>query len=201
MIDQLAAQDAAAAVARGTSVAQVAESWKVSPGTLYRAFKRYDITLPNMRQNAETHLDLHAQSGVPPEVYAHRASISLATMRRYAWGLDRKLPVNTHAERVAYWQAKLDTFNPQHARAFCALHDLPLPMVAHWYHKLNNPPQLLLWGFNELLTVEGDQFRDFSRYADKDASLYALGQGKHAVPIGIRLANEVFSFTRQYQQH
>jgi transposase-like protein len=186
------ARQAADLVASGSTVLEVAQGWGVAPSTLYNALRRHGIKLERERTPAKDHLDLQAASGTPPEIYALRAGLTLNTLRRYAWENSRKLPMNSYAERKAYWEAQLDSFNPYTARAFCVLNNLPVPMVAHWYHKLNNPSQLLLWGFTQLMLVPGDQFADVTRFNDPDATLFALGKGKTVVPIGIRLANEVY---------
>lgn len=186
------AQQAAALVAGGMSVVEVAQSWDVSASTLYSAFRRYDIQLERHTTSAAEHLELQRASNTPPELYAHRAGLTLNTLRKYAWECGTALAMNSYAERKAFWEEKFDTFNPFNARAFCVLNDLPVTMVAHWYHKLNNPSQLLLWGFANLMTVPGNQFADVTRYNDPAATLFALGKGKTVVPIGIRLANEVY---------
>lgn len=186
------AQQAAALVAGGMSVVEVAQGWGVSASTLYSAFRRFEIELQRPTTSAAEHLELQRASNTPPELYAHRAGLTLNTLRKYAWECGAALAMNTYAERKAFWEEKFDTFDPANARAFCVLNDLPLTMTAHWYHKLNNTSQLLLWGFTQLMGVRGDQFADVTRYNDPAATLFALGKGKTVVPIGIRLANEVY---------
>ena len=186
------AQQAAGLIAAGTSVREIAEGWEVSTSALYSAMRRHGIQVERPVITAKEHVALQQASGTPPEVYAARAGLTLNTLRRYAWQDGQTLAMNTYAERKAFWEEKFDTFNPFNARAFCVLNDLPVTMVAHWYHKLNNPSQLLLWGFANLMTVPGDQFADVTRYNDPAATLFALGKGKTVVPIGIRLANEVY---------
>lgn len=187
------AQQAAALVAGGMSVVEVAQSWDVSASTLYSAFRRFDIELQRPTTSAAEHLGLQRASNTPPELYAHRAGLTLNTLRKYAWECGAALAMNTYAERKAFWEEKLDTFDPANARAFCVLNDLPLTMVAHWYHKVFSPSTLLLWGFTQLMAVRGEQFADIERYNDPEATQFALGIGKTVVPISIRLANEVFS--------
>jgi hypothetical protein len=186
------AQQAAGLIAAGTSVREIAEGWEVSTSALYSAMRRHGIQVERPVITAKEHVALQQASNTPPELYAHRAGLTLNTLRKYAWECGAALAMNTYAERKAFWEEKFDTFNPFNARAFCVLNDLPVTMVAHWYHKLNNPSQLLLWGFANLMTVPGDQFADVTRYNDPAATLFALGKGKTVVPIGIRLANEVY---------
>ena len=187
------AQQAAGLIAAGTSVREIAEGWEVSTSALYSAMRRHGIQVERPVITAKEHVALQQASGTPPEVYAARAGLTLNTLRRYAWQNGQTLAMNTYAERKAFWEAQLDQFNPINSRAFSVLNDLPVQQVAHWYHKLHNPQQLLLWGFTQLMVVRTDQFYDIERYKDPEATLFALGLGKAAVPISIRLANEVFS--------
>lgn len=191
-LDRDTTLQAAQLIANGATAIEVARGWDISASTLYTAFSRYEIKLERNTTSPAEHVALQQASLTPPEVYAHRAGIAFPTLRRYAWELGETLAINTYAERKAFWEAKFDGFDPGNCRAFCTLNDIPVPMVAHWYHKLHNPSQQLLWGFTQLLTVTTDQFCDITRYKDPEATLHALGKGKTVVPIGIRLANEVF---------
>lgn len=201
LINEDAAKQVAVMALQGASVTEIAHSWGVNPATLYKALKRYGINYTQTRMTQLEHLDMQAESGTPPEVYAARANLTLNTMRRYAWDNNRKLAMNTFAERKAYWLRKLDEFDPSRVKAFAAMHLVPVPMLAQWYHKLQRPSQLLLWGFNNLLVLDGDQFRDFPRFADPKADMYAIGQGESCAPVSAIIASEAFRFARAYQQH
>lgn len=195
------ALQAAELVEQGNSVRAIAQSWGITPATIYSALKRYGIEPDRPASiTPSEHIELQRQSGLPPEVYAYRAGIRAPSLRRYAWNAGEKLAMNLHTEKKAWWERELDAFSPENAQAFCALRDVPVPMVAHWYHLINRPPALLLWGFNRLLRVKGDQFQDFQRFNDPEAELFALGQGKLAVPISVRLADEIFRHAQPYQQ-
>lgn len=187
------AQQAAGLIAAGTSVREIAEGWEVSTSALYSAMRRHGIQVERPVITAKEHVALQQASNTPPELYAHRAGLTLNTLRKYAWECGAALAMNTYAERKAFWEGKFDAFDPVNARAFCMLNDLPLTMVAHWYHKVFSPSTLLLWGFTQLMAVRGEQFADIERHNDPEATQFALGIGKTAVPISIRLANEVFS--------
>lgn len=200
-ITEEAAKQVGTMAQQGASVIEIANSWGVKPTTLYKALKRYGVNYTRNALSPTDHLDMQAESGTPPEVYAARANLTLNTMRRYAWENERRLAMNTFAERKAYWLRKLDEFDPTKVKAFAAMHLVPVPMLAHWYHRLNGPSQLLLWGFNNLLVLDGDQFRDFPRYADPKADLYAIGQGKNCAPVSAIIASEAFRFARPYQHH
>lgn len=191
MTHDLAIQ-AADQIAAGTTVAELAKNWGMSRGTIYNGLRRYELPLRSNRTDWQEHLELQRLSGVPPELYAHRAGVAFASLRRAAWEAKQPLVVNTYAERSAFWAKLLDSFDPRHARTFCVMHDLPVTMVAHWFHKLNNPTHLLLWGFSQLLTVQGDQFTDVSRFHDRAANEFVLGKGKTCAHLNVRVANEVF---------
>lgn len=194
-------QQAGELIQRGHSTTSIAASWGVSASALYKALKRHNIDTTRTTLTPTEHLDMQAESGTPPELYAMRAGLAFNTIRRYAWDEGRKLAMNTQAERKAYWTAKIDRLDISSVKTFAELHMLPVPMLAQWYHKIVNPSALLLWGFNQLLVVDGDQFRDVGRYAHPRAELFALGLGKLAVPVDTNIAGEVFKFTRPYQHH
>jgi hypothetical protein len=185
-------------VRRGTPVAEIAEKWGIGRTNLYKAFGRYGLKLehPPAAARALEHIEGQITSGVPPELYAYRAGISEATMRRWNWEHGIRATTNTYAERKAYWQDQLELFDPANAKGFCTARNLPLPMTALWYHRIHNPQALLL-------ELETDQFQDFQRYAIpaslKNPPLFALGFGRNAVPIGMRIANEAYRFARKYQ--
>ncbi len=185
---------------QGATVTQIAESWGKSRWQLYRLLDRYGLENPNVRLNVEDHVLLQQESGVPPEVYAYRAGINPKSLRRYCWNMGEKPALHTYAEKKAWWEKQLDAFSPENAQAFCTLRNVPVVLVAEWYHRIHKPRALLLWGFNRLLCVEGEQFMDFQRFADPEAQMFALGAGRTAVPIKVRLADEVFKFARPYQQ-
>lgn len=185
---------------QGATIGQISESWGVSRASLYYRLKANGLELPaNGRMSPEEHLELQRESGTPPEVYAARAGIASASLRRYGYDLGITPALNTYAMKKAWWEKELDAFSPENAKVFCTLRNLPLTLVAEWYHRVNKPRALLLWGFNRLLRVEGEQFMDFQRFADPSAELFALGAGKLAVPIGVRLADEVFKHAQPYQ--
>ncbi len=186
---------------QGTTIAQVSEAWGKSRSQLYKLLYKHGLSLPSdQRLSQEEHMQLQQESGTPPEVYAYRAGISPATLRRYGWDMGLTPALNTHAAKKAWWERELDAFSPENAQVFCTLRNLPVLLVAEWYHKLNKPRALLLWGFNRLLRVEGEQFMDFQRFADPSTKLFALGAGKLVVPIGVRLADEIFKHAQHYQQ-
>lgn len=186
-------------IRQGHSVAEIAAGWGITACAIYKALKREHLMPAAARTTPAEHLDLQRASECPPEVYAHRAGMSFATLRRHAWAEKVKLACNTHAERKAWWIRRFTEFSPANAKAFCALNDLPVPMVAHWYHKLAPHPVTLLWGFNQLLVLPEDKVPIPARLKDKTGTLFAVGRGKTAVPISIRTANELFSFAHSYQ--
>lgn len=201
-LDREQVRQAAELMLRGRSIAEIANSWGVNRSALYKAFDRYDIPRPEVpKLDAMDHLALQAESGTPPEIYAYRAGLKLATVRRYAWDYGQPLTCNTYAERKAWWERRLETFDPHHVKAFTQCENVPLLELAQWYHRINRPMQLMLWGFNELLYVEAPQFEDISRFADTASDLFALGRGRDCVPISTRIATEVFNFASKYQHH
>jgi hypothetical protein len=201
MITAETAKQAAELYSRGTPLSVIADSWGTSHSTLRAAFKRYGITAARPQTTAAEHIDLQRESGVPPELYAVRAGLTLNTMRRYAWEIKSTLAMNTQAERRTYWLGKIDQLDIKTVKNFAQMHMLPMPMLAQWYHKLVNPSGLLLWGFNQLLVIDGKQFNDFSRYAQPKAELFSIGRGKACVPVDAHIAGEAFKFARTYQHH
>jgi hypothetical protein len=195
------ARQAAWLTERGTPLKEVAINWGISPEGMYAALKRYGIQIKRTKTTPAEHVAHQQASNLPPEVYALRAELSPETLRRYAWESGKKLAINTFAERKAWWLEKFDTFSPINARAFCQLNNLPVPMVAHWYHRLHDPKELLLWGFNQLHRVNGEQFTDYVRFAVARADLYAIGQGKSSVPIEARIATEAYRFATPLVTH
>ena len=188
------ARQAAALAERGTPIREIAVNWGLSPEGMYAALRRYGIKIERGTTTPAQHVTQQQVSGLPPEVYASRAGISFETLRRYAWEYGEKLATNTYALRSKWWLEKFDTFSPKNVKAFCQINSLPVPMVAHWYHRLHYPRELLLWGFDQLLVVEGEHFGDYVRFAVPRADLYAMGQGKQCVPIEARIANEAYRF-------
>lgn len=201
MITEDMARQAAALTERGTPLKEIAQNWNLSAEGMYAAMKRYGITITRTTISPEQHVTMQRASGLVPEIYAVRAGLSPETLRKHAWTAQKPLALNTFAERKAWWLEKFDAFSPVNARAFCQLNDLPVPMVAHWYHRIHNPRELLLWGFNQLLRVEGEQFKDFVRHAVPKADLYAIGQGKNSVPVEARIAAEAFRFAVPLRTH
>lgn len=194
-----AQQVAYIAASSGTPLAEIARDWDITPAVIYNAFKRYEIPYTRQKTQFEEHLALQAQSLTPPELYAWRAGISFPSLRRAAWENQQRMTMNTYAERKAFWEKLLDKLDFNDAKGFCTRNYLPVPMTAHWFHRIYNPEQMLLWGFTRLLVVEAEHLSDHQRFKAPDAELFALGKGKTVVPIGANIANEAFRFTRQYQ--
>lgn len=201
MITEELAEELGEMARNGASIAAVAKSWGHKPGTLYKALKRHNIDLTRDALTPDQHLDMQIESGTPPELYAQRAGMAFNTLRRWAWDRQRRLAMNTFADRKAYWLPKVEQLEPTRIKAYAAMHMAPVPMLAHWYHRLLAPQALLLWGFNDLLVIGSDQFSDFVRYSDPRAELYAIGQGKNCAPVGAIVAGEAFKHARTYQQH
>ena len=191
------AQTAGLLLARGETVADIAENWGVSRHALYYALRRYNITTQREKHSVEQLLAEQARSNIPPELYAWRIGMAPATLRRYAWAAKQKLAVNTHKERRAFWDQVLEDFTPDNIKGFLQRKDLPLQQVAEWYHRINKPEQLLLWGFADLRVVTSDMFSDWQRFTDVEGT-FALGTGPDCTPVNSRLAAEAFKHSHTY---
>ena len=191
------AQTAGLLLARGETVADIAENWGVSRHALYYALRRYNIPTQREKHSVEQLLAEQARSNIPPELYAWRIGIAPATLRRYAWAAKQKLAVNTYKERRAFWDQVLGDFTPDNIKGFLQRKDLPLQQVAEWYHRINKPEQLLLWGFADLRVVTSDMFSDWQRFTDVEGT-FALGAGTDCTPVNSRLATEAFTHSHTY---
>lgn len=187
-----------ALIQRGTTPKELAEAWDISPSTVYGALARFKYKLREEADLPMLHVTMQIQSGVPPELYAARAGLAMNTLRKYSYDNKIKLAMNLHTEKKAWWQAKLDGFDPKKVQAFCIREDIPVRMLAFWFHRLGCPAQTLLWGFSELRVVDSDMFKDVTRFHNPHAGTHALGRGKSIADIDIRVATEAFKASSAY---
>lgn len=177
------------------SVQELADSWGIARETIYGAFARYDKPL-RLGPSPEEHIELQQQSGTPPEVYAARAGIQTATLRQYAYLHEQQLGLRLHSEAKQWWTEKLRTLRPQHLQHFCIQENLPVHLVAKWFHLINKPPATLLWGFSELREVTCDMFNDVGRFHNQHAPTHVLGRGRSVSSVDARVATEAYKHSR-----
>lgn len=179
------------------SVPELAESWGLSPSTVYGALARHKM--PLRRPKIEEQVEAQRASDVPPEVYAWRAGISVASLKKYAYDVQKPLNMSSYATKKDWWLAKLDQLDPQRVQAFCIREHLPVHQLAYWFHKIENPSDTLLWGFTELRIVDNVMFNDIGRFHNPHAPTHVIGRGKSIAQIDIRVATEAYGFSRAYQ--
>lgn len=182
------------------TVQELADSWGIARETIYGAFARHDKPL-RLGPSPQEHIELQQKSGVPPEVYAARAGILTHTLRQYAYLNEQRLNLRLHTEAKQWWAEKLRTLRPQRLQHFCIQEDLPVHLVAKWFHLINKPPVTLLWGFSELREVTCDMFDDVGRFHNQHAQTHVLGRGRSVSSIDIRVATEAYKHSRacEYQ--
>ncbi|MFV1943456.1 hypothetical protein VPH49_21830 [Pseudomonas luteola] len=177
---------------RGTTVPELCESWNLKRSTLYNALKRYGFTTPSSDVGPEDHVDLQILSGTPPEVYAARAGLSPESLKRYATLYGKKLTMSKLTQKREWWVKVLDGFSYQNARAFCNMNNLPMPLVAQWWHRIYKPNRLLLWGYAEVMEIGYENSKFMNREPMNSNVLYALCKDGLCTPIDIRTAKELY---------
>jgi hypothetical protein len=177
------AHEAASAInAREATVASWARDKGVSRTAVYNAIKREQLTL-DLNICAQEHIALQRVSDVPPEVYAFRAAVPISTLRRWAGEQGLPIAMSGYAEKKAWWEKTLDGYSHASAKAFCVSHNLPMALVANWYHLTYQPAATLIWGFAQTHELLTDQFDDIHRWEAQRSTSFALGRGRYCVPL------------------
>lgn len=185
-------------VQRGTTVAELAEAWDVSRATIYGAFAKHGLPL-RTGPSPEEHVRLQQQSGTPPEVYAYRAGIKVETLRGYAYAYGMRLALRLHTDSKAWWAETLTRFDPAACMNFLIRENLPLQLVAKWFHLLNKPAITLLWGFTEVRELTCDRYNDVGRFNNRHASTHVLGRGRTLAHVDIRVASEAYRYSHAWK--
>lgn len=180
------------------TVKELAESWDVKPMRIYRALNDNGLSLRDrerLRNTPEQHVKAQRASGLPPDLYAARHNLHTRSLQHHAYQLGMRLNMASYADKKEWWERTLATMNPARVQEFIIEHDLPLRLVAYWFHKINSPSETLLWGNAALREVTSDQFHDVARFNNPNAGdTFYLGRGKTLSQIDLRLAEEI---TRQ----
>jgi hypothetical protein len=144
------------------------------------------------------HVHLQQQSGTPPDVYAARAGLTCKSLRVYAAQHHTQLNMRLHTEARAWWEETLKRLDPTKLQAFCITEDVPVKLVAYWYHRIYTPQDTLLWGYNSLRVLSADLFDDVARFNNDYAPTHVLARGKAIAHVDLRVAAEAFKHSRAY---
>ena len=117
----------------GLSIAEIARRIGCTAGMLYTMRSRMGLTRPRVKID---HLTLQRQSGTPPEVYAFRAGIKLATLRDYATDAGVRLPLAGKLERREWWAGVFRHHNVSqwNLARIAGQENWPLKEAAKWLH-------------------------------------------------------------------
>lgn len=177
------------------TVRELAESWDVKPMRIYRALNDNNLSLrerERLKNTPEMHVKAQRASGLPPDLYAARHNLHTRSLQHHAYQLQMKLNMASYADKKAWWENALRPMNLAKVQEFIIKHDLPLNLVAYWFHKIENPQTTLLWGGAALRIVTGDMFNDIGRFHNPNAGdTFYLGRGKSLSQIDLRLAQEI----------
>lgn len=196
-IDHAAAEQAYDALIRGVTMHELAQAWGTAPSTIYSALHRHGFEAPK-RLTPPEHVEAQRQAGIPPDLYAARAAISLAALRNYASNAGTRLALSHLTETRAWWAEQIEALEPRKAQSFCIANDIPVHLLAQWYHKIKKPDVTLLWGFSEIREVTCDMFHDVARFANQHAPTHTLGRGSTTTRTDIRVASEAYRHSVPY---
>lgn len=198
MLTNADAHEAASAInAREATVASWAREKGVSRTAVYNAIARSNLII-DINTDAQEHLNLQRGSKLPPEVYAFRAAVPISTLRRWAGEQGLPIAMSGHAEKKAWWGATLDSYSHASAKAFCTTNNLPMALVANWYHLLYQPAATLIWGFAQTHELLTDQFNDIHRWDDQRPTSFALGRGRYCVALDETNAGKILATLTQH---
>lgn len=184
------------------TIEEIAASWDTSVRHLKRVMRANGFAAPKQAVKGFTpdqHVRAQQRSGIPPDLYAARAGLNTRSLQHYAYQLRVPLAMSSYRAKAQWWADRLDTLEPKRLQGFLIHHDLPLKLVAYWWHKLygtREPVQTLVWGFPQLMVCEADQFNDVRRFHNPHTETHFLGRGKTVVSIDIRLATEIQRHSR-----